>query len=181
MTGGFAGSGRIAGLRPALGETIIAVGVLALAGVIYWQTASIPVSPIYAKVGPTVVPTITALALALLGVLLLVEALRGGWQSEAERALTIDRMALVWIAAGLILNVLLIGPAGFTLASIVLFVCVARGFGSRAIVRDAAIAAAFALVAYFGFAKTLGINIGAGLVENAIESGLARIGLGQAG
>jgi len=46
---------------------------------------------------------------------------------------------------------------------------VARGFGSKAIVRDAAIGAAFALVAYFGFAQTLGINIGAGLVENAIE------------
>jgi putative tricarboxylic transport membrane protein len=178
MTGGFAGGGRIAGLRPALGETIIAVGVLALAGVIYWQTTIIPVSPLYAKVGPTVVPSITALALALLGVLLLVEALRGGWQSEVERQLTIDRAALAWIAAGLILNVLLIGPVGFTIASIILFVCVARGFGSRAIVRDAVIAALFALAAYFGFAKTLGINIGAGLIENAIERvlGIAQVG-----
>ena len=51
----------------------------------------------------------------------------------------------------------------------ILFVCVARGFGSKAIIRDAVIGAAFALVAYFGFAKTLGINIGAGLIENAIE------------
>ena len=176
MTGSFGGSGRIAGLRPAIGETIIAVGVLVLAGVVYWQSAVIPVSPLYAKVGPTVVPMMTALALALLGVLLLVAALRGGWQSEAERELTIDRAALLWIAAGLILNVLLIGPAGFTLASIILFVCVARGFGSRAIVRDAVIAAVFALIAYFGFAKTLGINIGAGLVENAIEGVL---GIGQ--
>ncbi len=64
----------------------------------------------------------------------------------------------------------LIGPAGFTLASIVLFVCVARAFGSRALVRDAVIATVFALVAYFGFAKTLGINIGAGFVERAIET-----------
>ena len=32
-----------------------------------------------------------------------------------------------------------------------------------------AIGAAFALIAYFGFAQTLGINIGAGLVEIAIE------------
>ena len=51
----------------------------------------------------------------------------------------------------------------------ILFVCVARGFGTKAIVRDALIGAAFALAAYFGFAKTLGINIGSGLVENAIE------------
>jgi putative tricarboxylic transport membrane protein len=46
---------------------------------------------------------------------------------------------------------------------------VARGFGSKAIARDAAIGAAFALIAYFGFAQTLGINIGAGPVEKAIE------------
>jgi putative tricarboxylic transport membrane protein len=169
------GAGR---RRPAIGETVVAVGVLVLAAVVYWQTASIAVSPIYAQVGPTVVPTITALGLAGLGLLLLVEALRGGWQSETERELTIDYAALAWIAAGLVFNVLLIGPAGFTLASIILFVCVARGFGSRAIVRDAVIAAVFALVAYFGFAKTLGINIGAGLVENAIESVL---GIGQGG
>ena len=96
--------------------------MLTLAGVVYWQAAIIPVSPIYAKVGPTVVPVITALALAVLGVLLLVAAWRGGWQSEEEQALTIDRVALAWIAAGLVLNVLLIGPAGFTLASIILFV-----------------------------------------------------------
>ena len=74
------------------------------------------------------------------------------------------------------LNVLLIGTAGFTIASIILFVCVARGFGSKAILRDAAIGAAFALVAYFGFAQTLGINIGAGIVETAIERVL---GIGQ--
>ena len=70
------------------------VGVLVLAGVVYWQSAVIPVSPLYAKVGPTVVPMMTAIALAVLGVLLLVAALRGGWQSEAERELTIDRAAL---------------------------------------------------------------------------------------
>jgi putative tricarboxylic transport membrane protein len=177
MTEAGPGQGGGAGwLRPAIGETIIAVGVLVLAAVVYWQTASIPVSPIYAKVGPTVMPMITALGLALLGVLLLYSALRGGWRSPEERELEADRPALLWIAAGLALNVLLIGNAGFTLASIVLFVCVARGFGSKAILRDAGIGAAFALVAYFGFAQTLGINIGAGLIENAIER---VFGLGQ--
>ena len=175
MTGGFAGSGR-AGLRPALGETVVAAGVLLLAAVIFWQTLSIPVSPIYAKVGPTVMPMITALGLALLGILLLYSALTGGWRTEEEKNVTPDRPALLWIGAGLVLNVLLIGNAGFTIASVILFVCVARGFGSKAIMRDAAIGAAFALIAYFGFAQTLGINIGAGIVETAIERVL---GLGQ--
>ena len=156
-------------LRPAVGETIIAVGVLVLAAVILWQTAIIPVSPIYAKVGPTIVPYITALGLALLGLLLLYSALKGGWQPDEEKEITPDRPALLWVLAGLTLNVLLITYAGFTIASVVLFVCVARGFGSKAILRDAGIGAAFALIAYFGFAQTLGINIGAGILENALN------------
>jgi putative tricarboxylic transport membrane protein len=156
-------------LRPAVGETIIAAGVLVLAAVIFWRTSIIPVSPIYAKVGPTVVPIITALGLAVLGLLLLYSALTGGWQPDEEKDVIPDRVALVWVVAGLALNVLLITYAGFTIASIVLFVCVARGFGSKAILRDAAIGAAFALIAYFGFAQTLGINIGAGFVENVLN------------
>jgi len=176
MTGSFGGAGWAARLRPALGETVIAVGVLVLAVVIFWQTLSIPVSPIYAKVGPTVMPMITAAGLALLGVLLLCSALTGGWRTHEERNVMPDRVALMWIGAGLVLNVLLIGYAGFTIASIILFVCVARGFGSQAILRDAGIGAVFALVAYFGFAQSLGINIGAGIVETAIERVL---GIGQ--
>jgi putative tricarboxylic transport membrane protein len=173
VNGGGAGGGK---RRLARGETLIGAGVLVLAGVVYWQTALIPVSPVYAKVGPTVVPAMTAAGLAVLAILLLVEAARGGWRSQIERELVIDRVALAWIAAGLVLNVLLIGPMGFTLAAIVLFVCVARAFGSRALLRDAAIAALFALFAYFGFARTLGIDIGAGAIENAIE---AVLGIGS--
>jgi putative tricarboxylic transport membrane protein len=154
---------------PARGELVIAVGVLVLAGVIGWQALAIPVSPLYAKVGPTAVPVITALGLGLLGILLVIAAWRGGWQDEEEKSSVPDHAALLWIAAGLVLNVLLISNAGFTIASVILFVCVARGFGSKAVLRDVAIGAAFALIAYFGFAKTLGIDIGAGLVENAIE------------
>jgi putative tricarboxylic transport membrane protein len=168
-SGGSQPSGEVAARRVAIGEAVIGAGVLALAAVMLWQTLVIPVSPIYAQVGPTVVPIITALALGMLGILLLIAAWQGGWQPEEEREFTPDRGALAWVAAGLVLNVLLIGSAGFTVASVVLFVCVARGFGSKAIVRDTLIAAAFALVAYFGFAQTLGINIGSGIVENAIE------------
>jgi putative tricarboxylic transport membrane protein len=144
MASGGAQEHQAARVRPAIGETIIGVGVLALAIVMAWQAWSMPVSPIYAQVGPTIVPIITALALGMLGILLLVDAVQGGWQPAEEKEVTPDRVAL-------------------------LFVCVARGFGSKAIVRDALIGAAFALVAYIGFAKTLGINIGSGLVENAIE------------
>src|SRR5688500_16991391 len=122
INGGSSPAGRATRPRPPVGEAIIAVVVLVLAGVMYWQTTAIPVSPIYAKVGPTIVPTIAALGFGLLGLLLQLKALRGGWQSDLEQNLTIDRAALAWIAAGLVLNVLLIGPVGFTLASTIMFV-----------------------------------------------------------
>ena len=154
----------------AKGELTIALGVLGLAIIVLWQAWSIPVSPLYAKVGPTVVPVVSGLGLLVFGGALLLSALRGGWQPAEEKDFAPDRLALGWVLAGLALNVLTIGPLGFTIASVLLFVCVTRGFGSRQIVRDAAIGAAFALIAYLGFAKTLNINIGAGLVENAIET-----------
>jgi putative tricarboxylic transport membrane protein len=166
------------GVQP--GELVVALGVLVLAIVVFWQTFAIPISPIYAKVGPTVMPVIAAAGLGLLSLALLVSAFRGGWQSQEERETRPDYMSLAWVVAGLALNVLLIDAAGFTVASVVMFVCVARAFGSRAPLRDALIAAVFALVAYFGFAKTLGINIGGGIVEGALEQalGAVRRGLG---
>jgi len=160
----------------AVGELAIAAGVILLAVVIVWQVLVMPVSPLYAKVGPTLVPYIVAAGLMGLGLALLATALRGGWQTEEERAARPDRAALAWVVAGLGLNVALIEPAGFTIASMLLFICVARGFGSRRIVRDALIGATFALVAYFGFAKTLGINIGAGLIETRLEALISMIG-----
>lgn len=157
----------------ALGDMAVALAVLALGAVVLWQTWAIPVSPIYAKVGPTAAPLITAFGLLAMGAALVVSALRGGWQPDEEREANPDHIALGWVIGGLVLNVITIGPLGFTLSSTLLFTCVARGFGSRKSLRDAGIGAAVALLAYLGFAKTLNINIGAGLVENAIEAAIA--------
>ena len=160
---------------PAKAELCVAIGVFIMAVIVLQQAWSIPVSPLYAKVGPTIIPVIAGLGLLLFGAALLVSALRGGWQPDDEKALRIDHVGLGWVVAGLGLNVLTIGPLGFTIASVLLFTCVTRGFGSRQILRDAGIGAAFALIAYLGFAKTLNINIGAGLVENAIEVVIASV------
>ena len=69
----------------------------------------------------------------------------------------------------------LIGTAGFTIASTILFVLTARAFGSLNIVRDAATGFALAIVAYLGFARALGINIGAGPPERLIERALLSV------
>jgi len=152
----------------ALPELLIAIGVLAIAALSLWQALAIPVTPMYSKVGPRIFPYITTGGLALLGALLVVSALRGGWQPDDEKEVPIDWKSVAFVAAGLLANVVLIQPFGFTLASVVMYVLVCYGFGSRSPLRDALIGLILALAAYFGFARVLGVNIGAGLIENAL-------------
>jgi hypothetical protein len=154
----------------AWGEICIALGVIGIAFLAWWQTTRIPVSPLYSKVGPTVAPTIAWIGLMILGFALLYAAIRGGWQTEEEKETPTDRPALAWVVGGLAVNVALIEKAGFTVASVLMFLAISRGFGSRKILRDAGIAIVMALAAYFGFAQALGIDIGRGIVENAIFS-----------
>lgn len=154
----------------ARGEIALALGLLCVSGIVLWQTLEIPVSPIYARVGPTIIPMMTGVGLGCLSFALLVSALRGGWQTDEEKEYTPDTLALRWLAAGMLANIVLIGPAGFTVASVVMFTMVARAFGSTQILRDASYGFAFSLIAYIGFARALGINIGAGPLERAVDS-----------
>jgi putative tricarboxylic transport membrane protein len=149
-------------------EGLIGFGLLLFSVFALWQIWQIPASPLYAKVGPTTFPYVAVIGLAVLAILLLVAAARGGWQPEEEKEVALDWSALGFVAAGLIANVALITFTGFTLASTVMFVLIAYGFGSHSPIRDAAIGFAVALAAYFGFAKALGVNIGAGWFETLI-------------
>ena len=152
----------------ALPEFLIGLGLLLCASVALWEAATIPVSPMYSKVGPTVFPYAAGTVLAVLSVLLMIRAVRGGWQAQEEKDIPVDRGALLMVSAGLLGNVVLIGPLGFTAASTILFVLVCRGFGSRHILRDLLVGLALSLVAFFGFATLLGVNIGAGVVEKLL-------------
>ncbi|MCZ8101127.1 MAG: tripartite tricarboxylate transporter TctB family protein [Alsobacter sp.] len=156
--------------RPSLAwpELFIGLGLMLFAGLVWWQTATMPVSPMYAKVGPTLFPYMTAVGLLILSVFLLVFAVRGGWQPADEKDVPVDWGPIAFVLAGLVLNVGLIGTIGFTLSSTILFVLVAWAFGSRNPLRDAAIGFVFALVSFFGFAKALGVNIGGGWFESLL-------------
>ena len=56
----------------------------------------------------------------------------------------------------------LIGTAGFVLAGTALFACIARGFGSTRIARDAAIGVVLSLGVYMFFVKLLNVGLPAG-------------------
>jgi putative tricarboxylic transport membrane protein len=154
----------------ARGKALVGVGVVLFGGIVFHQTAQIPVSPLYAKVGPTVFPYIAAAGLLLLGLMLIVQALRGTWgDTDADKDdQPADHRSLGWLALGLVLNVALIDALGFVIASTLLFVCIARAFGSTRWPRDLGIAVALALIAYLGFSRLLGISIGSGVLFEGI-------------
>ena len=148
------------------GLFVVALGALGL-----WQAAVIPASPLYAQVGPTVIPTLVAGAMLLLGGALVLAALRGGWShriEEVQEAGPPNWRALGLMAAGLGANLVLIGPLGFSLAAAAQFVLVSAAFGSRSLLRDAVLAPLLCLGVWFLFVQALGVNIGAGVLEGAV-------------
>lgn len=152
-------------------DVAAALFVLLLGLVAAWQASVIPASPLYAQVGPKAVPFLVAAALILLGVLLTLQALRGGWSGgieELQGAPPINLRALGLMLAGLLANLGLIVPFGFTVAATVQFALIAAAFGSRAHLRNLLIAFVVSIAAYAVFVKLLGVNIGAGVVEGLI-------------
>jgi putative tricarboxylic transport membrane protein len=156
----------------AVGLAVTGLGVLAA-----WLTWVIPTTPVYAVVGPKLVPALIAGALVVLGLMLTAVALRGGWSAdipEVAEAGPPNLVSLAWLGGGMLLNLVLIVPLGFAIGAAVQFVCTARAFGSRSPVRDAGIALLVSLGAFFLFVEALGVNIGAGVLEGAILRALGR-------
>ena len=106
----------------------------------------------------------------MLSLLLILAAVRGGWQPQEEKETPTDWKAMGFVVAGLVANLVLIQPLGFTAASVIMFVLVCYGFGSKHTLRDALTGLILALAAYFGFARALGVNIGAGFIENQLNT-----------
>ena len=69
-----------------------------------------------------------------------------------------------WLAAGIILYLLLAERGGFVVASTGLFWCTARAFDSRRPIRDAAFALVISVGAYLVFARVLQVSLPAGVL-----------------
>jgi putative tricarboxylic transport membrane protein len=153
-------------IESTLPHKLVALGVVALGLASAWQTTLIP-QVLYTTVGPSVFAWFVAGFLLVLGALLLAAAFKGGWAADQEGTLT-EWGSLGWVTLGLVLNAALIDSIGFILASTIMFALVARGFGSRQILRDAGIGFVLAIVSYVGFDRILGYKIGSGLIESLI-------------
>lgn len=154
--------------RRCTAEIALSIGVLALGAGVAAGTAMLPSEGGYAGIGPNFVPGVVGAGMILLGVWLVCEAFAGGWrnappddpQERGEHAF--DAASFAWISAGLFAHMALIGTAGFILAGTALFACVARGFASTRIARDAAIGLVLSLGVFLFFVKLLNVGLPAG-------------------
>jgi putative tricarboxylic transport membrane protein len=154
-------------VRASPAEIALSSGVLALGAGAAAVTATLPSEGGYAGIGPNFVPGLVSAGLILLGLWLLYEALTGGWRSRPESAQRWQAAPFLWVSAGLMAHMALIGWAGFVVAGVVLFVLVARGFASRAPLRDVAIGLALTLAVYLFFTQALNVALPAGWMRLA--------------
>jgi putative tricarboxylic transport membrane protein len=108
------------------------------------------------EAGEMVLPGVVGVGLLVSSGLLL--ARRGA----AERRPPGNRRALGYLGLGAAADVILLEPAGFVVASTVLFWCAARGFGSGRWARDAILGLVFSAFAYVLFTRALSLSLPAG-------------------
>lgn len=155
-------------MRRSPAEIALSLGVLGLGGGAAAITAALPTEGGYSGVGPSFFPAVVSLGLIVLGLWLLREALSGGWRhgvedrAEARGEHPFQLGAFAWVSAGLFAQILLIERAGFVLAQALLFVAVARGFGSTRLARDLAIGLLIAAAVFVFFVRFLNVNLPAG-------------------
>lgn len=157
-------------LRLPHAELAVALGVVALGLFLVVETMAVPDVVGYSRIGPRAYPWAISLALTAVGVWLV----RDAWIGRRNRgddppeAADFDRGAFAFISLGLVLHMLLIERAGFVVASVALFVCVARAFGDRRLALGVALGLALAVAVYVGFDRGLGLNLPAGILEGIL-------------
>lgn len=155
-------------MRRSAAEVALSLGVLALGVGVAVVTATLPSEGGYAGIGPNFIPAVVAGGIILLGAWLAFEAFTGGWRNAApddaaargEHAF--HGAGFGWISAGLFAHMALIGWAGFVVAGVVLFACVARAFGSARVARDIGLGLVLSVAIYAFFVKLLNVNLPAG-------------------
>ena len=153
----------------AVGAIFLALAFAALGVFVAAEGGATAGAQTYARVGPEVFPRLVGVGLTLVGLLLGLDAWRRRWtvqwaaQASAGPASVRDTVRLLrrvgLMVLGLVLAVALMGPAGFIVATTVLFLCVTVAFGSRKPVTDLAIGLAFSATVFLIFTMGLGVSL----------------------
>ncbi|WP_234187431.1 tripartite tricarboxylate transporter TctB family protein [Shinella sp. NM-101] len=148
--------------RPDRAALVIAPVLLVLAGIIWWDAGRLAEMTNYSRIGPSTVPHVIALGLALLAVWTGFEAWRGDFPEREP----VEVQPVVWIVAGLAGQMLLLKTAGFSIATGVLFALTAFGFGRRKLWISLPVGIAISFVVFIIFGRFLQLSLPAGLLEH---------------
>jgi putative tricarboxylic transport membrane protein len=141
-------------------QCAIAIAVLAIAALCGAGIPNFPAETGYAGVGPRFYPGVITTLLVVIGLLLLWQATTGGFRDrDDDGAAERDWPGAAWVAAGLLLHAALITKIGFVLSATLLFVAVARGFGSRKPLRDAIAGVAITWPVFLLFTRVLNVSL----------------------
>jgi len=152
-------------------EILVAIGIAAMGVVILIDLQDIRVPRAFSSVGPRVFPTVVGWGLVIIGVWYAIDILRGDTAApsadseDADPTLPADWVVMGGIALSLVAYALLMEPAGFVVASAVLFVAATFSMGSRSYVRDIVIGVAVSLITFLAFSEWLGIRLPNGILE----------------
>lgn len=153
--------------RPDGAAFIIAAILAALGGLLIWQGLSIPDKGGYAGVGSGDAPVFVGAVLLLLAVAHVVKGLK----ARPEGVVRQQPVPVLFILGGLGLQLVLLKPLGFAIASGLLFACTAAAFGKRNFALSLPVGIGFALMVYGVFDQLLKLNLPAGFLEHLIFGG----------
>ncbi len=157
----------VKGGRPDGAAFVIAVGLSSLGGVLIWDSTLIPDMGGYAGVGADGMPWIVGWGLVLLAIWTAIDGLR----SKGETRDRIELAPVLWIIGGLALQIGLLKPLGFSIASGLLFACTAFAFGKRNLALTLPVGLVFALFVYVIFDRILKLNLPSGPLETLLFGG----------
>lgn len=147
--------------RPDWAAFAIAVFLVAIALVIFWDSARLASVTGYSPVGPATVPYAIAICLIGLAIWTAIEAWRNEFPSRDRQELG----PVFWVVAGLAAQMILLKIAGFSIATGLLFAFTARAFGKRKLWYSIPIGIAFSFVIWVIFSQLLQLSLPAGPLE----------------
>jgi putative tricarboxylic transport membrane protein len=157
------------GIKPHWMSVIFGGAVAALAAFLFYAAFDIQVRASDRLFGSRLFPLMVTAGLAVLGLLVALDAWRNGASAET------DSSPIAWRGAGLVMGglalfALLVESAGFIVATAALFVCVAHAFVRpdspqarlRALLRDLVIGLILSSIIFAVFTRGLGLVLPAG-------------------
>ena len=152
-----------------IGEALLGLVACGLAAFLGWGVATAPAVAARSVVGPGVFPARIALGLLAVGLRLLWEARPA---SAAPDVPPIDWAPATIVAGSLLAFILLLERLGWIVAGTLMFMAVARGFGSRTVGRDLLIGLALTTLTTLLFDTALGLSLPTGAWVEPILIGL---------